>query len=428
MFRLYRLFCLAGALLFGGSMATGQDVRYARGVLAELCAENMHGRGYTRRGDTKASAFIRKELKTMGLTPLTADFFQPFHLGVNTFPGPVKLTVNETELEAGRDFMIDPSSGSCKGSFETVTVSIEDLIGDKPVFPKAGGKVLIVDARKAGTLSADEKALWNSIRRKLFVDNVAGLKAVIEITSEKLTHGIASVANPIPWFRVKADAFPANAKNVKIQVDNRLLAKHETRNVVATILGTKYPDSMFVFTAHYDHLGTMGRNVFFPGANDNASGVSMMLTLARYFKDHPLPYTLVFMAFSGEELGLLGSSYFADNPLIDLKAVKFLVNLDMVGNGSEGITVVNGGVFHEWYSTLVYINDAQQLLATVKKRGEACNSDHCPFYRKGVPSFFIYTMGGISAYHDLDDTPENLSFKGFEGLMLLLTEFARRID
>ncbi|MBN2813445.1 MAG: M28 family peptidase, partial [Bacteroidales bacterium] len=253
-------------------------------------------------------------------------------------------------------------------------------------------------------------------------------KAVIEITSEKLTHGIASVANPIPWFRVKADAFPANAKNVKIQVDNRLLAKHETRNVVATILGTKYPDSMFVFTAHYDHLGTMGRNVFFPGANDNASGVSMMLTLARYFKDHPLPYTLVFMAFSGEELGLLGSSYFADNPLIDLKAVKFLVNLDMVGNGSEGITVVNGGVFHEWYSTLVYINDAQQLLATVKKRGEACNSDHCPFYRKGVPSFFIYTMGGISAYHDLDDTPENLSFKGFEGLMLLLTEFARRID
>jgi Zn-dependent M28 family amino/carboxypeptidase len=90
--------------------------------------------------------------------------------------------------------------------------------------------------------------------------------------------------------------------------------------------GTLHPDSFVVFTAHYDHLGLMGRHNFFPGANDNASGVALLISLADYFQHHPQPYSVVFLAFSGEEAGLLGSGYFADHPPIKLSSVRFLIN------------------------------------------------------------------------------------------------------
>ena len=79
------------------------------------------------------------------------------------------------------------------------------------------------------------------------------------------------------------------------------------------IKGTLFPDSFFVFTAHYDHLGTMGASVIFPGAHDNASGVAFLLDLARHFSSTPPPYSLIFLFLSGEEAGLKGSLYASEN-------------------------------------------------------------------------------------------------------------------
>jgi hypothetical protein len=72
------------------------------------------------------------------------------------------------------------------------------------------------------------------------------------------------------------------------------------------------------------------------------------------------------------------------------------------------------------------INDNGRYLVNIKKRGKACNSDHCPFYAKGVPCFFIYTLGGIAAYHNLDDRPETLPLTAFQGLTKLLIAFGER--
>lgn len=81
--------------------------------------------------------------------------------------------------------------------------------------------------------------------------------------------------------------------------------------MVGYIQGTRKPDSMIVLTAHYDHLGGLGNATYFPGANDNASGISMLLSLARYYSniDHRPEYTMVFIAFGGEEVGLIGSQF-----------------------------------------------------------------------------------------------------------------------
>ena len=178
-----------------------------------------------------------------------------------------------------------------------------------------------------------------------------------------------------------------------------------------------------IFTAHYDHLGGMGKQVYFPGANDNASGTALLLMLTRYYSQHPPKYSVVFIAFAGEEAGLIGSEYFVNHPLIPLKKIRFLTNLDLMGNGEEGITVVNATEFSKEFELLKKISNDNKLLATVNPRGKAKNSDHYWFTEKGAPSFFIYTLGKRKDYHDVNDIAATLPLYKMDDLQTLLVHF-----
>ncbi|MCX6294627.1 MAG: M20/M25/M40 family metallo-hydrolase, partial [Bacteroidetes bacterium] len=180
-----------------------------------------------------------------------------------------------------------------------------------------------------------------------------------------------------------------------------------------------------VYTAHYDHLGQMGEEIFFPGANDNASGSAMLLNLARYYSmtEHKPKCSIAFIAFCGEEAGLLGSKYYTEHPVFPLKNIKFVLNMDIMGTGEDGITVVNGSVFKNEFDKLKEINTQNNFIKDVKIRGKAANSDHYCFSEKGVKAFFIYSMGGIKAYHDIYDRAETLPLNEFENLFKLITAF-----
>ena len=97
--------------------------------------------------------------------------------------------------------------------------------------------------------------------------------------------------------------------------------------------------------------------------------------------------------------------------------------MDIVGTGEEGVTVVNSFGCTDEFSTMVKINSETKYLRTLMPRANANNSDHFMFTEKGVKAIFIYTMGGISAYHDIYDRPETLPLTEFEDIMRLLTEF-----
>jgi hypothetical protein len=288
----------------------------------------------------------------------------------------------------------------------------------------ATGKVLLIDASNLRKMDAADKRKVNEKCEKLLNENSHGIRALLELTTEKLSFGVARYTARIPYFAVNASACPDTITSLEITLVNRYIDNYKTVNVAGYVPGTVCPDSFLVFTSHYDHLGLMGRKTYFPGANDNASGVAMTLILAQYFQVHPQRFSTVFLVFSGEEAGLLGSGFFVEHPLINLSGIKFLVNLDLVGTGIDGITVVNGSVFPEQFNKLMGLNEKGKLLPALQKKGRACNSDHCPFYMKNIPCFFIYTLGGIAAYHDLDDRPETLPLNGFEGLAKLLIEFA----
>ncbi len=169
----------------------------------------------------------------------------------------------------------------------------------------------------------------------------------------------------------------------------------------------------------------MGKDVYFPGANDNASGCAMLLNLANYYSqpENKPKYSIAFMAFCGEEVGLLGSKYYTEHPLFPMKNIRFLLNMDIMGTGEEGITVVNGSVFKTEFDKLKEINTQHNFIKDVKIRGKAANSDHYFFAENGVKACFIYTMGGIKAYHDIYDRAETLPLNEFENLFKLITKF-----
>jgi len=152
-------------------------------------------------------------------------------------------------------------------------------------------------------------------------------------------------------------------------------------------------------------------------------GVSMLLELADYFKKNPQRYSIVLIAFGAEEAGLIGSKYFTENPLVPLSKIRFLINLDLMGTGDEGMMVVNGTIFPKEFDQLTEINHQKVYLSTIKKRGKAANSDHFFFTEKGVPAFFFYTLGGIAAYHDVLDIPQTLPLTKFREVYRLITEY-----
>ena len=423
---------LAVLMFLVNGQAYSQNINYAKDVLAHLCSEELHGRGYVSKGDSLAAAFIANEFGKYGLKHWGTSYMQPFDISVNTLPGKVKLAVNGKTLVPGVDFIVEAGTPTIKGTFEAVYLTSSDLLdGDTwvHIVKNAGGKFIILQEDDLSTLSDDERKKVQQIVRALKYYNRIPLAGIIIPNKEKLTWGCSAAEFPRPIIMTTQKFERGELYRFEIDIENEFIDQYRTQNVIGYIEGSQYPDSLLVFTAHYDHLGRMGSDTYFPGANDNASGTAMLLDMARHYSlpENKPPYSIVFMAFGAEEIGLQGSKFFTEYPLFPLEQIRFLINVDLAGTGDEGITVVNATIFEEQFSLLQQINQQSQLLPQVNKRGQACNSDHCSFHEKGVPCFFIYTLGGTTAYHDVFDKAETLPLTEYEDYFKLLTRFVHKL-
>jgi aminopeptidase YwaD len=410
------------------TIAQAQQIEYARKVIKTLASPAFKGRGYVENGDKIASAFIAGEFKKSKLIPLNnGSYYQDFNLPANTFPGVVELKLNGQLLTTAVDYLISASSPEVHGTYPVIAVKRADInTVDK--------MMALVQRSKDGFILLDDRAdaAETEEQKRNITANIASLKSVPELdfkglivyTTQKLTWTSLTFQSPRPVFTInKKDFNPADINTITANVDVKFIPEYTTRNVCGMIKGTSGSDSTIVISSHFDHLGLMGKKVYFPGANDNASGVSLMLSFVRHYAAHPPKYNTVFLGFSGEEIGILGSKAFVANPLIPLNKIKFLVNFDLAGTGEEGIKIVNGTIFRKEFDKIVDLNKEYKLVPKVEIRGEACKSDHCWFYEKGVPSFFIYTQGGIAAYHDIYDRSETLPLTEFEHYFQLMVKF-----
>jgi hypothetical protein len=364
--------------------STAQDISFARKIVDTLTSSYFWGRGYTNDGMKKAAGFIENKFRSYGLRqPDNKSFFQEFSYPVNTFPGRMKVTINGVPLIAGKDFIVAPEAHGLKAE---------------------------------GKLEKKDSADFVDMKNRFIVHLV-----------DKLTWSVSPKAADYTLIDVDKKSISEMPAEFTADIDNQVVDNFKAANICGYVKGTQQPDSFIFITAHYDHLGGMGGNTYFPGANDNASGISLLLNLAHYYSSHPQKYSMGFICFAGEEAGLLGSKYFTEHPLLPLKNIRFLINTDLAGTGGEGITVVNATEFPKEFANMNEVNDQCKLLVKIYARGKAANSDHYFFTEKGVPAFFIYTMGGIKAYHNIFDRPETLPLNEHEDLFKLIVKFIEKL-
>ena len=361
-----------------------QDISFAKKIVDTLTSPYFWGRGYTNDGMKKAADFLESQFQTYGLQPLSGkDFFQNFSYPVNTFPGKMEVAINGKDLIPGKDFIISPDAKGVNG--------------------------------KGSLEQADSVQYFN-----------AQMHVLVKL-EDKLTWSVAPVQSDITVIEVDKKSLTGSPRDIKVSIENDLVKKFKAANVCGIVKGTVKPDSIIFITAHYDHLGGMGKEIFFPGANDNASGISLLLNLARYYAANPQPYSIGFICFAGEEAGLIGSKYFTEHPLVPLKNIRFLINTDLAGTGDEGITVVNATEFPKEFAWMNEVNDKNSFLVKINALGKAANSDHYFFTEKGVPAFFFYTLGGIKAYHDVFDKAETLPLNEHEDIFKLIVKFNEKL-
>ncbi|MCB0400828.1 MAG: M28 family peptidase [Flavobacteriales bacterium] len=398
-----------------------QQFDYAKKVVDTLTSPFFSGRGALNNGEHKAAEYLAKEFRRLGLKNYGEDYFQEFSYPINTFPGKVELKVGEKQLIPGVDFIVGPASGSINGTYETVWYNASNAPTKKQLKKLAGRrffskKVIVVD--DAGEAGEEVKEVLHLLKI-----NVYGAAGVI-ILDDKLTQSLSPTYNDFAIVHVKRGVIERIERSIAIHIDQDRITNYTSQNVIGYVQGTDYPDSVIILSAHYDHLGMMGDEVYFPGANDNASGIAMLLNLAyHYTHKEPPKKTLVFIAFGGEEAGLRGSKYYVEHPLIPLRRVNFVMNMDLMGTGDEGAMIVNAKVFPRQFQVLDSINNTSEYLVQLKQRGKAANSDHYWFSEKGVPAFFIYTLGGIKAYHDVEDVARTLPYTDFEDCFRLIRDF-----
>ncbi len=409
-------------LLFGlCAQLQAQDLIYPKKIVKKLCSHRFAGRGYIDNGAVKAGKFIAKEMKKIGLEPFTKDYLQPYSFPVNTIEKCRIEFLSEkkkkTRLIEGRDYLIGSGTQNIqqKIALSGIPVLNAAALSDSLswlAMTKQSGNWVLLDTLPAETIKKQrEKLNWLYTHCH-----------VIEFSNAKLTWDVSTQTNPYCRITITGRLRHfLGAKELEVEIKSRLI-KPTQYNVLGFVAGNRRPDSFLLVCAHYDHLGKMGKAVF-PGANDNAAGVAMMLDLADYYNKNPHPYTILFIAFSGEEAGLEGSFHFVRSHRNLLSRMRFVLNLDLVGTGETGMTVVNATVFNKEFTLLDSLNKKGAYLPEIRKRGKAANSDHFAFTELGVPSFFCYLSGPRTAYHDIEDIPQTLFLKGYRSTWFLFQNF-----
>jgi len=407
-----------------------------REVARVLASREFAGRGYQENGHLIASEFIATKFSDCGMQKIPGQnsYFQKFTFALNRIDSG-SVMIGKKLLLAGEDYIISSRSGGSESAGKILDCGF----GMPDEFRDATGKFVMIREGFPEKIKSDEKkmqefAAFRDEFTKVDLASKHRASAVI-ILRKKLTYGLSAMPVDIPVVEILESSWPQKKKarqSAKIFVASEFV-RQESQNVLGWIEGKGEADSIVVVCAHYDHLGKQGTAIF-TGGNDNASGTAMMLSMAKHFNlpENRPQYDMAFIAFGAEEAGLIGSQHFVTKePLFPLEKIRFVLNLDLMANGDEGIAAVAGldaeNLPTKEFTLLQSINDSLQATPLVKGRKNAHNSDHYYFVEKGIPAMFIYTLGGPPHYHDVHDTYEEMRFSKYVEIRELLIFLISRL-
>ncbi len=408
-------------VMFQGTSLQAQDMAHYKQLVSELSSAKYQGRGYAYGGANKAGKYLKKEFSKAGVDEVVC---QSFKLDINTFPGKMELFVDGKKQVAGVDFVMREFSPGVHGIYklyyvDTLNYNPEKIFSDLAK-PENKDVFVVCDFWFIYKHRADFY--------KMETDKDCANAGMIYTWNEPLkfykAYGEQVVAKPIIW--VSAN-FPKDAQSITADIDNKFLKGYKCFNVIAKVEGKRH-DGCYVFTAHYDHLGNLGKQVYYPGANDNASGTAAIVTLAAYYAQNRPEYDMYFIAFSGEDANLRGSEFYAQHPTVPLENIRYLFNLDMIGDNNpvQYCEVSDEGL--RGYELMEKINQGKRYFKDLNRGELGGNSDHYPFAQRHVPCILFENENGdaFQYYHTINDNMETMKFDTYEPLFKLITDFVRK--
>lgn len=483
-------------LLFPLSLFSQKDttaIRYSKVITAAemktrltiIASDAFEGRETGKKGQKLAADYIQSQFKSFGIPPYKdSTYFQTYPLNM-MMPVLMDISVNDKKFISNQDYFSFPGLNEQKIDSKKVlflgygideanyndykdadvkgkTIMIlsgEPLDKDgnfivsgskNPSLWSTYGKAKTEKAKEAGVgvllivvddiskSIADNKHKLESPSLKLDIDK--NEMPIIFISKEMANAILKKTTTEKSIAKISKSGKPLKIKaktNIVIDVKNSV-QKIEAENVLAYVEGTDLKDELVVITAHYDHLGIDGNKVF-NGADDDGSGTVAVIQLAQTFakakkEGHGPRRSMLFMTVSGEEKGLLGSSYYTSNPVFPLKNTVCDLNIDMIGRQDEK---------HKNNPDYIYLIGSDKLSSQLHNISEQANktysnleldytyndekdknrfyyrSDHYNFAKKGIPVIF-YFNGVHADYHKETDEVEKINFEKMEKITKLV--------
>ena len=416
--RIVILLLLAAA----AAQVNAQDLAQYKKIVKELSSSKYQGRGYARDGANKAGKYLEKQYRKAGADAVTR---QHFTLDINTFAGAMKLSVDGRKMVPGTDFTVREF---CPGVHGTYPVYYIDTLNYD------SGKIFADLARPEYKDAFVVCDFWFTYKhradfQKLQSADGAPNAGLILTWDEplKFYKAYGEKVNPKPVLWILSKQISRASKSVTVDIDNKFLQGYRCFNVIASVEGARH-DSCYVFTAHYDHLGNLGRKVFYPGANDNASGTATLVTLTAHYAQQRPKFDMFFIAFSGEDANLRGSDYYAEHPVYPLEMIRYLINVDMIGDNNPVLYCETSDQGQRGFELFEKINGEKGYFKSLNHGKLAANSDHYPFAKRGIPCIFLEDAEGdaFPYYHTTLDNWKNAVFDSYEPVFKLITDFIER--
>jgi Zn-dependent M28 family amino/carboxypeptidase len=449
-----------------------KDVKY-------LSSDALEGRRTGTKAATSAARYIAAEFSRLKLKSLTSGYLQkfPYVAGVKLGKGnrflvshgvtpesPVAIERTETDWRP----LAFSSSATVDGGlvFVGYGITASELNHNDYANGNATGKIAIALQGTPDSANPHSQfARFEGIRWKAVAARNAGAKALVVIASApnfnddrltKLTYDNSAGDAGLPVVvvsRQAAERLLARSSLTLAQLEQSPASQplksdlslttdvvHEevpAYDVVGMIEGSDriLKNEVIIIGAHYDHLGLGGEGSLAPtsgeihhGAVDKASGTAGVLELARLFSSQkPKPKrTIVFMAFGGEEEGLLGSNYYVNHPLLPLANTVAMINMDMIGRMKDSKLVIGGvGTAKEWRDMMA-ADTEKSFQLTLNEDGFG-PSDHSSFYAKQIPVLFFWT-GTHNDYHKPSDTFEKINYDDEARILAMVARIVNQLD
>ena len=422
--------------LFAQQISEKKVVKKLKKDIGYLASDKLEGRRTGSEGEKLASEYIIAHYNAAGIQGYKGKYIYPFEFTIGRKSGKTTtISVDGSELKKAKLAYPLAFSANKKVSGEAIPGIMEH--GKIWLTPMFEDEEQAKDPHFNWEKSAFERceqAIKTGATAVVFYDQYdAKYPAEFNKRSE-----YEALSIPVAYITYKGyqQQHMADGKEVNIELDMNLEEQMLTGNNVLAYVdnGAKYT---VVFGAHYDHLGhgedgnslhAAKDGAIHNGADDNASGTAALMQLATWVKDNGLKnYNYLFMHFSAEELGLIGSKKAVEALGLDSTNVSYMLNMDMVGrlNDSTHALQVGGVGTSPAWGKVVNMND-ERFKITTDSSGVG-PSDHSSFYYKGIPVLFFFT-GTHSDYHKPSDDADKINYKGQAQVMQYIYAIAEKMD